>query len=136
VRRTLMLRHIAVSATVLLFSHLAPAQSATMAYTVSMPDPASHVFHMHLRCDGLTGELHDFKLPMWTPGYYRLIDYWKNVSHFRVEDGRGRALPFEKVAPNTWRVAAGGAASIALSYDVFGNTHFAAQNSLTGERAF
>jgi Peptidase M61 N-terminal domain len=59
----------------------ASQQSLTgMAYTVSMPQPSNHLFHVVLRVDGLQGEFHDFKMPAWHPGYYRLIDYANNVS--------------------------------------------------------
>jgi hypothetical protein len=40
-----------------------------MAFTVSMDRPGAHIFHVTLRCDGLAGELQDFKLPAWAPGY-------------------------------------------------------------------
>ena len=46
-----------------------------MAFTVSMPQPANHTYHVTLRCDGLEGELQDFKMPQWSPGYYGISDY-------------------------------------------------------------
>lgn len=112
-----------------------PAPGA-MAYTVSMPQPSNHLFHVTLRADGLNGELQDFKMPAWHPGYYRLIDYATNVSNFRAEDGAGRALPWEKVTRNTWRVANGKAPTIVLGYDVLGTVTFSAQNFLSDTRAF
>ncbi len=107
-----------------------------MAFTVSMPQPASHLFHVTFRCDGLKGEMQDFLMPAWTPGYYRLMDYEKNVQNFRAEDGSGRALPWEKVTKNTWRVVSANTPAIVLNYDVFGNVSFAAQNFLGDSRAF
>ena len=89
-----------------------------------MPQPANHLFHVALRCDGLKGEIQDFKLPVWHPGYYRILDYAKNVSNFRAEDAAGHALPWEKTTRNTWRVAAENAPSIILNYDVLGSTTF------------
>src|SRR4051794_19212926 len=83
-----------------------------MAFTVTMPQPATHLFHVTLRCEGLPGEVQDFKMPVWTPGYYDIGNYAKNVSNFRAEDGAGSTLPFEKVTNNTWRVVAGRAAVI------------------------
>jgi predicted metalloprotease with PDZ domain len=32
--------------------------------------------------------------PAWSPGYYRILDYAKNVQNFRAEDATGRALPW------------------------------------------
>lgn len=107
-----------------------------MAFTVSLPQPASHTYHVTLRCDGVKGELQDFKMPQWSPGYYGIGDYARNVSNFRAADGSGRALAWEKVAKNTWRVVAENAPAIVLNYDVFGNTAFAANNYLGEDRAY
>src|SRR3954470_16684214 len=95
---------------------------AKMAFTVSMPQPANHTYHVTLRCDGLKGELQDFKMPQWSPGYYGIGDYARNVSAFHAADAGGRKLAWEKVAKNTWRVVAANAPVVVLNYDVFGNT--------------
>jgi len=107
-----------------------------MSYAVSMPQPGTHQFHMTFRCEGLKGEMQDFLMPAWMPGFYRLMDYEKNVANFRAADGTGRPLPWEKVTRNTWRVAAGNAREVVLDYDVFGNVSFVAQNYLDEKRAF
>ncbi len=60
-------------------------------------------------------------MPAWMPGFYRILDYEKNVSNFRASDGQGRALPWEKATRNTWRVATGSAPAVVLDYDVFGD---------------
>jgi len=112
-----------------------PAERA-IAYTISMPQPSTHLFHVTVRVEGLRGDLHDVKMPAWHPGYYRMIDYAKNVSDFRAQDGQGRPLPWEKVTKNTWRIAAGGASTMVLSYDVLGTVRFSAQNYLDDARAF
>ena len=107
-----------------------------MAFTVSMPQPSTHIFHVAFRSEGLQGEIEDFKMPVWTPGYYGIGDYARNVRDFRAEDGAGRPLPWEKVTKNTWRVAAGNAPAILVSYDVYGATSFAAQTFLGENRAY
>ncbi|HWC98877.1 MAG TPA: PDZ domain-containing protein [Candidatus Sulfopaludibacter sp.] len=107
-----------------------------MAFTVTMPQPASHIYHVMFRCDGLKGELQDFKMPQWSPGYYGIGDYARNVSNFRAEDASGHALAWEKVTKNTWRVVAENAPVIVLNYDVFGNTAFAANTYLGEDRGY
>lgn len=124
---------------VLLFSCAAAfgqSTRGTMAFTISLPQPSTHTFHVAFRCDGLKAEMLDFKMPAWMPGFYRIMDYARNVTNFTAEDGAGHALPWEKVTRNTWRVATGSAHTILVSYDVFGNTSFAAQNFLNEQRAF
>jgi len=110
--------------------------AGSMVFTVSMPQPLNHTFHVQLHCDGLKGELHDFKMPQWSPGYYGIGDYARNVSNFRAEDDSGHALGWEKVARNAWRVVAGNAPVIVLNYDVFGNVAFAANSYLGEDRAY
>ncbi len=52
-------------------------------FTVSMEQPASHYFHVELRCSAIKDTATDFKMPVWTPGYYQRMDYAKNVEHLR-----------------------------------------------------
>ena len=86
-----------------------------MAFTVSMPRPADHVYHVVFRCEGLAGPTLDFKMPAWTPGYYGLFDFAKNVRNFRAEDGAGRPLAWERTTANAWRVAAGSSAVVTVT---------------------
>lgn len=108
----------------------------SMAFTVSMEHPASQYYHVLLECDGLPGETQDFVMPAWAPGYYRLLDFEKNVSHFSARDGGGHALPWEKVTKNSWRVVAGNAPTITVEYDVFANVTFGVQNYLDDKRGY
>src|SRR5271157_5682601 len=115
---------------------LSALAQGTMSFTVSMERPAAQYFHVAFQCDGLSGETQDFVMPAWAPGYYRLMDYEKNLSHFRARDGAGRALPWEKVTKNTWRVATGNAPTVTVEYDVFANAHFGVQNYLNEKRGY
>jgi len=112
------------------------AAAGTMGFIVSMPQPASHTYHVSFRCEGLTSELQDFKMPQWSPGYYGIGDYARNVSNFRAQDGAGHALPWEKVGKNTWRVVSANAPAIVLEYDVYGVTPFAANTYLGEDRGY
>ena len=108
----------------------------TFAFSISMPQPINHNLHVTFRSEGLKGELQDFKMPVWSPGFYGVGDYSRNVSNFRAEDGAKHALPWEKVTKDTWRVAAGDAHAIVLNYDVYGATSFAANTYLGDDRAY
>jgi predicted metalloprotease with PDZ domain len=112
----------------------APAQ--TMSFAVSLPQPANHIIHVKLRATGLKGESQDFKMPAWAPGYYRILDFAKNVSNFRAVNGSGHPLAWEQTSKNTWRVAAANTPAIVLNYDVTALTQFVAQTYLNENRAF
>jgi predicted metalloprotease with PDZ domain len=112
------------------------ASSPALSITVSMERPTTHYYHVVVRADGLGGEFQDFKMPVWTPGYYRIMDYAKNVKDFRAEDGSGRPLPWEKTAKNAWRVRTGGAASVVVGYDVYAFNRFCADSYLGDDGGF
>ena len=114
-----------------------PAIAApSLTFAVSMANPAAHTFHIHLIAEGLTGPVVDFKMPQWSTGFYRIMNFARYVSNFRATDAGGRAMPWEKVAVNTWRVAEDNATGIVLDYDVFGATAFSASNYLGEDRAY
>jgi predicted metalloprotease with PDZ domain len=108
----------------------------TMAFTVSMERPNTHYYHVAFRCDGLKGEVQDFKMPSWTPGFYLIMDYAKNVLGFKAEDGAGNPLAWEKTTKNTWRVRSGRTASILVSYDVYAFGRSVADSSLDDSQGF
>ena len=107
-----------------------------LAYTVSFPHPEAHFLHVTMRAEGLKGELQDFKLPAWSPGYYHILDYAKFIQHFGAEDAAGHALPWERTTKNTWRVVAGNSPVIVLSYDVAATSPFGVQNFVNETRAY
>jgi predicted metalloprotease with PDZ domain len=112
------------------------AAAPVLSVTVSMERPTTHYYHVVFRADGLKGESQDFKMPVWTPGYYRIMDYAKNVKDFKAEDGAGRPLAWEKTAKNVWRVRSGKASSIVVSYDVYAFARFCADSYLGDDGGF
>lgn len=138
VERNTISRSIALCLAILLASSLAVAQAprGTMAFIVSMDAPNSHYFHVVFRCEGLKGETQDFKLPSWTPGYYQIMDYARNVLGFKAEDGAGHPLPWEKTAKNVWRVRGGRSKAMTISYDVYAFNRFCADSCLDDREGF
>lgn len=127
---------LAVSGTALAGAPAARAAAPALAVTVSMERPTTHYYRVVVRADGLAGETQDFKMPVWTPGYYRIMDYAKNVRDFRAEDGAGRPLPFEKTAKNVWRVRTGRSGTAVVSYDVYAFNRFCADSYLSDDGGF
>jgi predicted metalloprotease with PDZ domain len=108
----------------------------TMGFTVSMEKPNTHYYHIVFRCEGIKGETLDFKMPAWTPGYYQIMDYAKNVLNFRAEEGAGKPLLWEKTAKNIWRVRSAKAAAVTVSYDVYAFAPSVADSYLDDSRGF
>ena len=74
------------------------------SFTVSMGEPSTHYLHVLMRWQGTRGQDLDLKMPSWTPGYYKIMDHARNVVDFRVQDGEGRSLAWEKTTKNTWHL--------------------------------
>jgi predicted metalloprotease with PDZ domain len=81
-------------------------------YTISLPDPNSHLVHVRMDVTGLPGSFIDFVMPVWTPGSYKVRDYAKNVQDFSA----GRR-PWRKTEKSRWRVEAGG--DVRIEYDIW-----------------
>ncbi len=113
-----------------------PALCQTFAFTVSMEHPANHYYHVELRCDGLKADAQDFKMPVWMPGYYRIMDYSKDVVNFNAADGSGHSLAWTKINKNTWHVKSMGVPQIVVSYDVYAFTRFVGNNYLDDRRGY
>lgn len=110
--------------------------AATMAFTVSMDQPSTHYYHVEFRCDGLRGDTQDFKMPVWMPGYYRIMDYSKDVINFKAMDGAGHSLLWAKTNKNTWHVMTANSPEIVISYDIYAFTIFVANNYLDDRRGY
>lgn len=107
-----------------------------MAFTVSMNNPAEHRFHVELRCEGVSGEKLDFKLPAWTPGYYQLLNFADNIENFSATDGNKNPLTWEKINRNTWLVKNTNVTTMILNYDIKTTRSFVATCYLDEERGY
>jgi predicted metalloprotease with PDZ domain len=118
------------------FSVQANAAEPSLKFTVSMQDPATHYYHVELRCEGFAKDKMNFKLPAWTPGYYWIMDFAKNVVRFNAETSTGKTLSWDKVDKNNWEVNTEKAGVVMISYDVFANTQSVADPFIDESHAY
>ncbi|HNR09205.1 MAG TPA: M61 family peptidase [Saprospiraceae bacterium] len=109
----------------------------SIRFTVSMPDPSSHRFHVRMQYEGYSiADSLEFHMPVWTPGYYQRLDFWKQVSHFKALDGlTGHALDWNQ-GQNVWKVSTGRTGSLVLEYEVLTLRPFVAQPWLDTARGY
>ena len=67
-----------------------------------MNKPNTHYFHVRMAINDLPGAYSEFKLPNWTPGYYWIMDYAKNITSFEASGVDGNSLEWKKTNKNTW----------------------------------
>lgn len=103
------------------------AHAYRISYTISMPDPASHLFQLQVEVEGLAGAKYvDLQIPRWSPGRYAVFEFARNVQEARVSPyckpetkcERG-SFPAERLDTQTWRADAQGADGLTFFYKVF-----------------
>src|SRR5258705_1907999 len=110
--------------------------SASLSFTVSMPQPAAQRYHVEFRCEGIKKDTIEFKMPVWMPGYYQILNYADKVENFSATTNSGKLLQWEKVSKNGWKVQTKRSSSFVLSYDVKATTSFVAANYLDENRGY
>jgi predicted metalloprotease with PDZ domain len=60
-------------------------------------------------------------MPAWTPGSYEIADFARHVSAFTATQD-GRALRWDKLDPDTWRIIPSGRGDVTLTYRVKADT--------------
>jgi predicted metalloprotease with PDZ domain len=98
-------------------SSFAQQKKVNMEYAVSMENAAAHLYHVELT-DKTPGNILDFKVCAWTPGYYQILDFAAAVQNFQVTDSKGEPLKWDKLSKNIWRVYNTKPGAVKISYDV------------------
>jgi predicted metalloprotease with PDZ domain len=107
-----------------------------ISYVVTTDDAVNHNFRVTMTLEGVSEDTLVLKMPVWTPGYYWIQNYPKNLSRLEIRDAAGRDCPFLKTSKNIWKVATGGASSLKASWVVYGNSHSVADAFIDTTHAF
>ncbi len=121
-----------------MFSFVAAAQQGKpeISFVVDLEDPSEKTFSVEMTCSGLTGNATDFKIPVWMPGYYQILNYADFLSGFSASDPKGQPVKWEKANHNTWRIYHGESHSLKITYKVAAKRSFVATNYFDADRAF
>lgn len=103
------------------FAAAASAQQLGLNYTVSVADKAKSQFHVKTEISGIRQPVLDLSLPTWTPGWYVVENYGKNILRFTVTDGEGRRLQPRMIKKQIWRVDTKGIGKIIVDFDYRAN---------------
>ncbi|MDT5295898.1 MAG: hypothetical protein QOJ76_2778 [Acidobacteriota bacterium] len=127
-------RTLALFALLSLAPVLAAAQDTTssapayrIAYRLLMTQPATHLFDVEVKVEGLKGARQvDFQMPRWSPGRYAVFDFAKNVQEVTALGDCPPASrcgtegkPVTRLDTQTWQVVTRESDSVTLNYKVF-----------------
>ena len=105
-------------------------------YMVEVKDTAAHLFHVTATFSNLRQPRLDLALPAWTPGWYTIENYAKNLLRFTVTDGAGTRLPAPLSHAQTWRIDTRGKDRLIAEFDYFANVLAVNQAKITDTYAF
>jgi len=86
-------------------------------YTVTLNDPATQQFHIKTDIKNINQPQLTLSLPTWTPGWYVVENYYKNVLRFKITDTNGKRLPNTMSKKQTWNVDTRNVKSLRVEYD-------------------
>lgn len=86
-------------------------------YTVALTNPSTQQFHITTEIKNIDQPRLDLALPTWTPGWYTVENYAKNILRFKVTDPAGKRLPLNMSRKQTWNVDTKGITAIKVEYD-------------------
>lgn len=90
-----------------------------IGFEVSFVEPQAHYAEVEMTISGLVKDYVDVKMPVWTPGSYLVREFSKSVEGFGAT-ANGKALKYEKVRKNAWRVHTAKANTVKIKYRVYG----------------
>lgn len=88
-------------------------------HKLSMPNPASHYFHVEVELNDFPEDEITLSLPVWTPGSYLVREYSKNIDLVKAKDGNGKSLPIAKTRKNKWKIEKGSAKKVIVNYEYY-----------------
>jgi predicted metalloprotease with PDZ domain len=120
---------------------IAPAAAAqekklAIDYTVTVADIPAQLFHVTTDVSNINQPALELSLPVWTPGWYTIENYAKNVLRLRITEPSGRQLQPTLVRKQTWRVETKGIARIKVEFDYLATSLALNQARIAPDYAF
>jgi predicted metalloprotease with PDZ domain len=108
-----------------------------ISFTVSMSKPYTHLLEVEMRLNAtrLPAQV-NLIMPVWTPGSYLIREFARHVQDFAAMDATGRALSWQKVNKDTWRIETKGARDLRVTYRVYANDLSVRTNDLDDQHAY
>lgn len=115
---------------------MAQGRGLAIEYTVKVADIPRQLFHVTTEIRNIDQPALELSLPVWTPGWYVIENYAKNISRFRVSEPGGRALRAALVRRQTWRIDTKGVSRITVDFDYRAAVLAANQARIASDYAF
>jgi len=91
-----------------------------ITYTLSFPEPHTHYVYVQAEVPTSSQPEVELMMAVWTPGSYLIREYERHVEQVSATGSKGASLVVRKSAKNRWTISTAGAATIVVSYRVYG----------------
>ena len=108
----------------------------TISYTLSMPQPHTHLLSVEIRISNIVGASLNMHMPAWRTGRYVLMDFSGGVQNFAATDEKKHPLPFKKTDKDTWHIEKGTTGTVIVTYKVYANEFNMRTRELNSDHAF
>jgi predicted metalloprotease with PDZ domain len=88
-------------------------------YTLTIKNPLSHLYDVEMEISGIRSNSVDVAMPAWSPGVYAIRDFAGNVQEFETVTRQNRALQYQKIDKQTWRISKAEGDDLLVRYRVY-----------------
>ena len=107
-----------------------------MQYQLSFPQAEAHYVAVELHLDQQDTIETTLVLPVWTPGYYMILDNPAHIIDFKVQASEGVAITWKKTSKNKWTITHPKNTELEVTYRVYANRTSVAESNVKDSRAF
>jgi predicted metalloprotease with PDZ domain len=94
------------------------ALTGTVKYSVSVADLEDKRFRIAVTVEAGDSQAVRFAIPAWTPGYYQILNFHKDITNVRAADSRGRVLSVTQPDERSWQIDRTSTGPVTLTYEV------------------
>ena len=105
-------------------------------YTVSIASTEAQLFHVTADVQNINEPRLELSLPTWTPGWYTVENYLKNILRFKVTDAKGARIELTMIRKQTWLVETKRLDRIKVEFDYRADVLALNQAKITSDFAF
>lgn len=106
-------------------------------YTVAVANTRASLFHVTTEVRDISQPYLEVSLPVWTPGWYTIENYAKNILRFKVTDANtGAPMTFDWKRKQTWGITTVGRSAIKIEFDYRADVLALNQAKITEDFAF
>lgn len=107
----------------------------TLKYEIDLINRNQNLFEVKLSFKSNQLGTKDFQISKWTPGYYQILDFQKNVIAINAYKNKS-PIEINKIEDNKWRISTQKNDLITIKYTIKANENFIAKAYINNEFAF